>query len=164
MKDDYRTIDRIGVRILSLLQEDARISNSKIAREVGLAPSAVLERIRRMREDGLIRSHTTILDRKALGFPITAFVEVRTSASLRGEAVVEGLAAIERVVELHDVAGDACYLLKVIAQDIDDLHRTIHHEIGKVEGVVSTSTSISLKTFKETVAVPIGRSSQGEQA
>ena len=62
---------------------------------------------------------------------------------------------IPEVLEVHDVAGDDCFLLKVVARDIEHLHTLIHERIGAVEAVTATSTTIVLRTFKETTIVPI---------
>lgn len=109
-------IDTTNQHILTILQEDARSSNAAIAREIGLAPSAVLERIRRLQAEGVVRAFRASLDRAALGLGVTAFVEVRTDAPMRSDAVARRLEAIPEVLELHDVAGDACFLLKVVAR------------------------------------------------
>jgi Lrp/AsnC family leucine-responsive transcriptional regulator len=72
--DKYRMIDKIDTQILAILQNDARISNAEIARQVGLAPSAVLERVRKMEERGIIRGYSTDIDPHFLDFGLTAFV------------------------------------------------------------------------------------------
>ncbi|MFG0257456.1 MAG: Lrp/AsnC family transcriptional regulator [Phycisphaerales bacterium JB043] len=150
-----RDLDSIGIKILNVLQHNGRETNASLALSVGLAPSAVLERVKKLRETGVISHHATVLDRKLAGFSITAFVQVRTSEPLREENVIRSLCSLDQVLEVHDVTGAECFLLKVIARDTDDLHDLIHKHIGKIEGVVSTSTSIALKTCKETVAIPL---------
>lgn len=149
-------IDTTNQQILMILQEDARSSNAAIAREIGLAPSAVFERIRRLQADGVVRAFRASLDRGALGYGVTAFVEVRTDAPMRSDAVARSLGTIPEVLEIHDVAGDACFLLKVVARDIADLHALINQRIGGVAHVRSTATTIVLKTFKETTVAPLG--------
>ncbi len=149
-------IDTTNKQILTILQDDARTSNAAIGREIGLAPSAVLERIRRLQTDGVVRAFRASVDRDSLGYRVTAFVEVRTDAAVKSDRVAEGLARIPEVLEIHDVAGDACFLLKVVARDIRGLHVLINERIGAVANIRSTSTTIVLKTFKETTALPVG--------
>ncbi|MGH9818689.1 MAG: Lrp/AsnC family transcriptional regulator, partial [Pyrinomonadaceae bacterium] len=72
-------IDRIDGQILDILQEDARVTNVEIARQVNLAPSAVLERVRKLEEHGVIRGYRTDIDPRTVDFGLTAFVAVRTS-------------------------------------------------------------------------------------
>ena len=148
-------IDIIGNRILSFLQSDARTSNADIARQVELTPSAVLERIRKLRSSGVIRGFHASVDREALGWGVTAFIHLQTNASMRSAEVADELASIDTVLEIHDVAGTDCFLIKVVARDITDLHELIHGRIAAIPAVTSSSTTIVLRTFKETGVVPM---------
>jgi len=122
---------------------------------VGLAPSAVHERLKKLREHGLIHRIVARLDAPKLGFGLLAFVRVRTDEPLGGKSVTAQLAAIPEVLEIHDVAGEDCYLLKVVAENIERLHTLLRERIGKLKCVSSTSTTIVLKTVKDTTALPI---------
>src|SRR5918997_6856496 len=103
----------IDKKILNIIQKDARISNAEIARQVGLAPSAVLERIRKLEERGVIQGYAAEIDADQVGFGLTAFVFVRTNEC--GDGTDKILAKIPEVLEVHDVAGEDSYLLKVRA-------------------------------------------------
>ena len=148
-------IDGKSEQILTFLQEDSRLSNAEIGRQVGLTPSAVLERIRKLQQAGQIEEFTARLDRRSVGYCVTAFIHLRTDASLDGRPVVDALAQIPEILEIHDVSGPDCYLLKVVARDIDHLHQLIHERIGAIEAATSTSTTVVLRTFKETSQCPI---------
>ncbi len=154
MREEIDASDRL---LLNLLQEDGRTANAELSRRIGLAPSATLERVRRLVNRGLIRRFTAILDRLRCSFGVCAFITVRTSEPLRAEAVVRRLTAIPEVLELHDVAGADCYLLKVVASDLEHLHRLIHERLGEIKEIRSTTTMIVLQTFKETTALPLPR-------
>lgn len=146
-------IDNIDRQILNIIQEDARIANAEIARQVGLAPSAILERIRKLEDRGVIKGFETRLDAKQLEYGLTAFVAVRTH-----ECCYETdkfLAAIPEVLEVHDVAGEDSYFLKVRVKDTEDLSRLMRQELKNVPNVASTKTTIVLQTIKETTALPI---------
>jgi Lrp/AsnC family transcriptional regulator, leucine-responsive regulatory protein len=146
-------IDEIDKQILNIIQEDARIANAEIARQVGLAPSAVLERIRKLEERGIIKGYETKLDAKKIDYGLTAFVAVRTR-----ECCYETdkfLAEIPEVLEVHDVAGEDSYLLKIRVKDTDDLSRLMRERLKNVPNVASTKTTIVLQTIKETTALPI---------
>lgn len=148
-------VDDIDQRILALLQENARVSNADIAREVGMAPSATLERVRKLEERGLLLGYEARLDPALLGRGLTAFIFVR-SADMRGEtSAAERLAALDAVQEVHHVAGEDCFLVKVRAADTHDLHRLIRDEIGSIPQVTSTRTTIVLETVKETLKIPL---------
>src|SRR5688572_31457083 len=146
-------IDTMDRAILNILQQDGRTSNADIARQVNLAPSAVLERIRKLEERGVIRGYSADINAKALDYGMTAIIAVRTSEC--GEGVGEELAAIPEVQEVHEVAGDDCFYIKVLSRDTESLGLFLREKIKGIPNVVSTRTTIVLKTFKEGTAVPI---------
>lgn len=147
-------INEIDVQILNLLQTDARISNAEIARQVNLAASAVLERVRKLEEKGVIRGYHTDISPKAVEYGLTGFVAVRTSECGVAE---EALAAIPEVLEVHDVAGEDSFLLKVRTKDTEDLARLLREKIKPIPTVLDTRTTIVLQTYKETATLPLDR-------
>lgn len=148
-------IDGIDKDILSIVQNDGRISNAEIARQVGLAPSAVLERIRKLEDRGVIRGYSASVDPKQVGFGLIAFVSVRTNEC--GDGTDQMLAAIPEVLEVHDVAGEDSYLLKVRASDPEDLAVLLREKLKAIPTVISTRTTVVLQTVKETTALPLNR-------
>lgn len=146
-------IDGTDEQILTILQSDARISNAEIARQIGLAPSAVLERIRKLEDRGIIRGYRTDIDPRAVEFGLTVFVTVKTSEC--GSDAEEALIAIPEVLEVHDVAGEDCFLLKVRTKDTDALGRLLREKIKPIPTVSGTRTTVVLQTFKETNALPL---------
>lgn len=153
-----RMIDEIDRIILNVIQKDARISNADIARQVNLAPSAVLERLRKLEERGYVRGFFAELDARRLGFGLTAFVLVRTD-DRHGETA-ETLAKMPEVLEVHHVAGEDCYLLKVKTHDAEELGVLLREKIGNLAHVHSTKTTVVLQTVKETTALPLEQSKQ----
>ena len=148
-------IDDIDALILELLQDNARISQADVARAVGLAPSAVLERIRKLEGRGVVKGYTALLDPHALDQRMLAFVAVRSAEAPGDESVARALAQCPEVLELHHVAGDDCYLLKVRARDAEHVGQLLRHRFGRIPGVVSTRTTIVLETVKETPRLPL---------
>jgi Lrp/AsnC family leucine-responsive transcriptional regulator len=146
-------IDNIDTQILNIIQEDARIANVEIARQVGLAPSAVLERIRKLEERRLIRGYAAEIDAAQVGFGLTAFVAVRTHECC--SETDKFLAKIPEVLEVHDVAGEDSYLLKVRVKNTEDLARLLRESLKNVPNVASTKTTVVLQTIKETTALPL---------
>ena len=149
-------LDLVDRQILGLLQDNARIPQAEIARTVGLAPSAVLERLRKLEARGVVRDYVTVLDPRALDQRLLAFVAVRTTDRPGEARVSDTLAAIPEVLEAHQVAGDDCLLLKIRARDPEHLSQILRERIGSVEGVRSTRTTIVLETIKESPRLPLG--------
>jgi Lrp/AsnC family leucine-responsive transcriptional regulator len=148
-------IDDIDVTIVALLQENARISQADVARAVGLAPSAVLERIRKLESRGVIKGYAALVDPHALDQSMLAFIAVRSEQAPGDDSVSRALAACPEVLELHHVAGDDCYLLKVRARDAEHIGQLLRHRFGRIPGVRSTRTTIVLETVKETPRLPV---------
>lgn len=149
-------MDAIDSRLLEMLQENARVSQADMARDVGLAPSAVLERLRKLESRGIVTGYAALLSPRAVGLGQLAFVAVRVSGT--GEQEEQSgarLAAIPEVLEVHHVAGEDCYLLKVRTQDAQHLGTLLRQRLGRIPGVVSTRTTVVLETVKETVRLPI---------
>lgn len=146
-------IDEIDKEILNIIQTDARISNAEVARQVELAPSAVLERVRKLEERGVIRGYTADIDPKALGYGLTAVIAVRTTEC--GEGVGEELALIPEVQEVHEVAGDDCFYIKVRTQDTNTLGQLLRGKLKAIRNVENTRTTVVLKTFKEGSFLPV---------
>lgn len=148
-------LDDVDRRILSLLQANARIAQAEIARSVGLVPSAVLERVRKLEARGVIREYVALLDPKVMDQRLLAFVAVRAAETPGEDRVSVTLAAIPEVLEAHNVAGDDCVLLKVRARDPEHLSQILRERIGAVVGVQSTRTTIVLETIKESPRLPL---------
>lgn len=148
-------IGETDVAILDLLQENARISQADISRMVGLAPSAVLERIRKLENRGVIAGYSALVDPRAVGQGMLAFIAVRSAQAPGDESVAQALAQCPEVLEVHHVAGDDCYLLKVRARDAEHIGQLLRHRFGRIPGVVSTRTTIVLETVKETPRLPL---------
>ena len=150
MASSDRTLDDVDGRILSFLQENARETQAEIARAVGLAPSAVLERIRKLETRGVIKGYTALLDARAMGQGMLAFVSVRSEEGPTDDNVAQQLAQFAEVLEVHHVAGEDCYLVKVRTKDPEQLGSLLRSRIGRIPGVKSTRTTIVLETVKET--------------
>lgn len=128
-----------------------------------MAPSATLERLRKLEERGVIVGYDVRLDPRKLGLGLTAFVFVR-SQDRQGELDTGGrLKQHPNVLEVHHVAGDDCYLVKVRAADTEDLGRMLR-DFGAMPGVTSTRTTVVLGTVKESSRIPIPEEQLAELA
>ena len=154
-------IDETDGIILDLLQDNARISQAEIARVVGLAPSAVLERIRKLESRGIIKGYAAIVDPHALDQSMLAFVAVRSEEGPGEDRVAHELAKCAEVLEVHHVAGDDCYMVKVRARDAEHIGQLLRRRFARIPGVKSTRTTIVLETVKETPRIPV-RAAQEE--
>jgi Lrp/AsnC family leucine-responsive transcriptional regulator len=124
-----------------------------------------LERVRKLEERGFIKGYLATLDPQALGLGLLAYIFVRAddpdSLLAEAEGTAEGLAALPSVLEVHHLAGEDCFLVKVRARDTDDLYRVLKEEFGRFKAIRSTRTTIVLKTVKESARLPVGKRSGG---
>jgi Lrp/AsnC family transcriptional regulator, leucine-responsive regulatory protein len=148
-------LDPVDRRILGLLQEDARMPNAEIGRRVGLVTSAIFQRLRKLEKLGVIRGHETRIDPLAVGLGLTAFLFVRTDDRVGTHATALRLARLPEVQEVHHIAGEDCYLVKVRVADPADLGRFLREKVGTIGPVRSTRTTIVLDTVKETGRLPL---------
>ncbi len=154
MAERILPLDDTDLAILAMLQENARLANAEIARRVDMAPSAVYERIRKLEDRGLIRGYEARLGARELGFGLVAFVFVRTADRPGTHGTGEALAALPQVQELHHVAGEDCFLLKVRAPDTEGLGELLR-DLGAIPTVTSTRTTIVLHSLKESARLPL---------
>ena len=156
-------INGIDTEIVKILQQNARISNAEIARKVGLAPSAVFERIRKLEEKGIIRGYHADVDPRAVELGHLAFMFIRSNDRPGAVGTAAQLSGVPEILELHHVAGEDCFLAKVRARDAEALGRLLRDRLSRIESVTSTRTTIVLEVVKETVELPIGAGEQEDE-
>jgi Lrp/AsnC family transcriptional regulator, leucine-responsive regulatory protein len=148
-------IDAKDLEILKILQSSARTPNAEVARQVGMAASAVHDRIRKLEERGMIRGYETRLDARPLGLGLVAFIAVRAEEQAGWTATGALLADVPEVQEVHHIAGEDCYLVKVRTSDTEALGRLLRERIGAIPSVRSTRTTIVLTTLKDSATLPL---------
>lgn len=148
-------LDSVDRHILVALQTNARISNADIARDLNMAPSAILERIRKLEQRGILLGYEARIAPKKVGLGLTAFVFVRAEERTKTLKTGPLLAAIPEVQEVHNVAGEDCYVVKLRVRDTDELARLLREKISVIATVRSTRTTIVLETIKETAQLSL---------
>ena len=147
-------MDNISLEILKILQEKARIPNVEVSRQVGLAPSAVLERIRKLEKKGIIDGYEVRLNPDRFNCSPLAFLSVLPEPTATKE-VGKRLSELIDIQEVHFIASRDGYLLKARVANTDELARLLQEHIAPIPGIVSTSTETVLTTLKETGRIPI---------
>ncbi len=142
-------IDEIDRKILSILLRAAATSKAEIARRVGLAASAVSERMRRFEETGIVEGYEARLNGRALGMPLLAFVFVRDLKPNSGIDTSKALSRVTGVEEVHKIAGEDCFIVKIRAQGTEELAAILDTEIDVIPTVTGVRTSIVLKSIYE---------------
>jgi Lrp/AsnC family transcriptional regulator, leucine-responsive regulatory protein len=148
-------LDHIDLRILQLMQENARIPNVDMAKQLEMAPSAVLERVKKLEQKGVIKGYTAVINPLAVGQKFLAFIFIRTSDAFASEEMRAALAAIEEVQEVHSIAGEDCWLVKIRTADSAELMSLMRNKFSRIPTIQSTKTTIVLETIKEEQKITI---------
>ena len=147
--DNGAALDGIDRKILSLLQDDAKISQAELAKAVGLTAPSVNERIRKLERGGIIRGYVAVLDERKLGHDITAFVEIFIEHPKYESGFIEAVQELDQVLECHHITGEFSLLLKVRVRDMAAFRKLLIEKLNTVRGVRQTRTLIVLATAKE---------------
>lgn len=151
-------IHDVDARILQLLQEDGRISNADIARRVGLSPPSILQRVRKLEDQGYVREYAAHLEPEKLGYTLTVFALI--SLSLHRDQPIErfqkAVQAIPEVLECHNVSGEFDFLLKIVARDMRGYEVLVREKLSKIDGIGKIQSCFVMGTSKNTTALPIG--------
>jgi Lrp/AsnC family leucine-responsive transcriptional regulator len=141
-------LDQIDLKILSILQNNGRRHLAEIAKEVDLSSPAVMERVKKLEAQGVIKSYQAVLDPKKVGKDITAFIGVSVAHQRHIKTFASGMKRQHDVLECHHVTGEESFILKVKTANTESLE-TLLAEIRSVEGVTRTVTKVVLSTPKE---------------
>ncbi len=150
-------LDDIDKKILNILQEQGRITNSGLAKEIGLSPPSMLERVKRLETQGVIDRYAALLDREKTGFGLLVLIMVSLSlhqiSSL--EKVKDSLIQLEEVLECYQVSGDVDFLLKVATKDMNTYKDFVNNKLSGIAGIQNIKTSFVLDTLKSTTELKI---------
>lgn len=139
---DSRKIDQIDRAILRAMQRDAALSQRELAEKVGISQNALWRRLNQLQQTGVILGSTIRLDAKAVGLGLTVFVMIRTKHHSAAwlDLFRREVSAIQNVVDFYRIAGDYDYMLKVVAEDMNDFDRVYQRLIANLE--LDTVTSL----------------------
>jgi len=144
---EHYYLDDVDRKIISILQQDSRISFSRLAKMLNLSESTIHMRIKRLREAGVIRGFCVDVDLDKVGMNVLAFVLLKADPK-KYDDILRKLAEIKEVFEIYDVTGEYYALLKVRVSDKEELAKVLD-KIGNMEGVTSTYTMFVLRVIKE---------------
>jgi Lrp/AsnC family leucine-responsive transcriptional regulator len=147
-------LDAIDRHILRILVENGRISNAELAERVGLSPSPCAQRVRRLEASGVIAGYSAVLNLEALGMGETVMIEV--SLDRHGAKVLEefgrAMSETPEVLEVHLMAGDFDYFVKVAASSTKDVERFLREHLFNIPGIRHSRTGFSLRRLKDTAS------------
>jgi Lrp/AsnC family leucine-responsive transcriptional regulator len=150
-------LNEIDLKILSHLQNNARLTNVELSEHIHLSQSPCLRRVRNMESSGIIQGYVALVDQNAVGLPVSVFVNVRLEKQI--ERALEKFEEIvqdwSEVMECYLMTGDSDYLLRVVASDLAAYERFLMDKLTRVPGVASINSSFALKQVTYKTALPI---------
>lgn len=151
------TLDKIDRQILRVLQLEGRISNAELSERVNLSPTPCLRRVKRLEDTGVIHRYVAELDRSQLGLKVSAYVFVRLqrNSTVNAERFEHAIGGLSQVEECSVLSGEYDYLVKVVAQDLEDYERFIKQQLAAIEEVDTINTTIILKQVMSRQPLPV---------
>ena len=144
-------MDPTDAKILNLLQEDCSRPLAELGRAVGLSPSGVNERLKRLRARGDVRAYVALVHPPALGYATCAFVQVAVAGKKNEQAFLAAALNMPEIQEIHHVSGEFPFLLKVWARDMAHLEDVLNNQLKVRTGVWRVQTSVVLSSPKDHV-------------
>ena len=150
-------LDEFDIKILSALQDNARISTQELAERVGLSATPCARRVKRMEDDGLIDRYVTLLNPERLGIGLNVFVNVRlnTQSAKAFEAFEQAIRKLPQVVGCYLLAGNEDYLVQIRVADVEACRSFIRDRLVTIEGIGETQSNVVLEETKRTTALPL---------
>lgn len=145
------------IRILKALQGDGRLTNQELAERVGMSTSPCWRRVKKLEEAGVIRGYQAVVDRRAVGLGVLAFVRVQIDTHSHDEAerFEREVGDLEAVIACYSIAGEADFLLQVVAADLDSYAEFAMTVIRRLPGIKEMHTMFVLKDIKASTILPV---------
>lgn len=150
-------IDRIDIRILELLQRNTRVSHAVMGESVHLSASQVSRRVHRLEEVGAVSAYVALLNPKVIGLDVEAYTYVSLDRHDldNGEAFERGIQDFDEILECLSVSGEADYILRIVAADLDAFSSFLSQKLMKLPGIKMVHSNIGLRRIKGGTALPL---------
>lgn len=162
MKKDQPTgatlhLDDVDIRILNLLQQDARLSVRQLAKAVGLSTTPVHERLRKLESSGVIDHYGAVLNTARIGSFIAFFVNItlKEHSTRQGGEFISQITTFPEVVEFHVIGGEHDFMIKVIVRDMTAYRRFFIEQLGNIPNIARLQSIIVLDTVKKENKIPL---------
>lgn len=156
------TLSLTDMKILEILQDDARVTNQVLAEKINISASPCWRKVRKLEEDKVIQGYRAVLDRKKIGLGVMVFIRVVIDSHSEAEArkFEEEVTALEDVVACYSIGGDADFLLQVVASDLDSYADFAMSVVRRLPGIKEMQSMFVLKEIKPLVSYPIKKISE----
>jgi DNA-binding Lrp family transcriptional regulator len=153
----HSTPDAADTKILTLLQENAKLTNVELAARVNLSPSPCLARVRALERAGVISRYVTLLDPGKLGLGVSVFIQITLERQVERDlnGFQAAITKYDEVMECYLMTGEFDYLIRVVVRDMPALELFIVDKLTKIPGIANIKSSFALKQVKYKTALPL---------
>jgi len=150
-------LDKIDRQILSILQQDGRIPNNKLAEKIGLTTTPTLERVKRLEKEGIIKGYSAQINADAVDRGLIVFCSLRLAVHQMHtlNEVCEEIDKMPEIQACYHITGDADFLLKIVVKDTTAYEHFMHQKLTRLPGIERIYSNIVLSTKKENYKIPI---------
>lgn len=149
-------LDKIDLKILKLLQENSKITNLELSKQIGLSPAPTLERVKKLEQNNVIISYHAKVDAQAIGLNVKTFVLVSLAWQKENalDNFVKKIKDIPEVTECYIITGDADFILKIVCRDLQDYEQLLFKKLSQIEEVERLKTLMTLSKVKKDKVLP----------
>ena len=150
-------IDNIDRKILRMLQENSKITNSYLSKQIGLSPAPTLERVRKLEKKGIISGYHAQLNLSKIGLGISTFVLVSLKEHNKKNINIflDKINKVNNVIECHHITGTGDFILKVVSENIASYQKLMLDKVSEIEATDSLQSMVILSTFKDNKVMPL---------
>lgn len=150
-------LDRTDKNIIRALQQNGRMQNNDLAREIGLSPSSCLRRVKLLEESGVIQNYTTVIDPQKIGLPLILFSRIwlvgQDAETIDG--FIEAMKELPHVMECYIILGECDAMLKVVVPDLESYRKFQSTHLTKKNGITSVKTDLPSQIIKQSFQLPL---------
>ncbi len=155
-------LDKIDLKILKLLQENSKITNLDLSKQIGLSPAPTLERVKKLEQSGIIQSYHAKVDAASIGLNVRTFVLVSLAWQKENalENFIKKVNDIDEITECYIITGDADFLLKIVCRDLPTYEQLLFKTLSQIEEIERLKTLMTLSKVKKDKVLPYNYSGE----
>lgn len=149
-------LDKIDLKILKILQENSKITNLDLSKNIGLSPAPTLERVKKLEQSNIIQSYHAHVNAQTIGLNVKTFVLVSLAWQMQNalDRFVAKIQQIDEIVECYIITGEADFIMKIVCKDIPSYENLLFKTLSQIEEIERLKTLMTLSTIKDSKILP----------
>lgn len=149
-------LDKTDKKIIKILQDNSKITNLELSKQIGLSPAPTLERVKKLETNGIIESYHAQVKPESIGLSVKTFVLVSLAWQKENALnhFLDKVKSIDEIVECYIITGEADFLMKIICKDIPTYEQLLFKTLSQIEEIERLKTLMTLSTVKDSKVLP----------